>query len=69
MMDCSEDQRVSFATFMLQEEAEHWWRMIKNYAKTMKKKITWDYLIQKFNEKYIPKSARNRLASEFLELK
>ena len=67
-MDYSKDQRVSFATFMLQEEAEHWRRMIKNNAKALKKKITWDYLIQKFNEKYISVSARDKLALEFLEL-
>ena len=41
----------------------------KNNAKTLKERITWDYLIQNFNEKYIPESARDRLFSEFLELK
>jgi len=54
---------------MLQGEAEHWWRMIKNNAKVLKEKITWEYRIQKFNEKYIPESVRDRLASEFLERK
>jgi len=43
--------------------------MIKNNAKTLKERITWDYLIQNFNEKYIPESARDRLALDFLELK
>ena len=51
---------------MLQREAEHWWSIIKNNAKASKEKITWDYLMQKLNEKYILKSARDKLASEFL---
>jgi len=62
VIDCSKDQRVSFVTFMLQGKAEYWWRKIKNNAKALKEKINWDYLIQKFNNKYIQESVRDRLA-------
>ena len=27
--DCSDKQKASYATFMLDKEADHWWRMIK----------------------------------------
>ena len=69
VMNCTKDQNVYFAAFRFQGEAEHLWRMIRNNAKASKEKITWEYFIQKFNEKYIPELAKNRLASEFLELK
>ena len=62
VIDCSKDQRVSFATFMLQGKAEYWWRKIKNNAKAPKEKINWDYLMQKFIDKYILESVRDRLA-------
>ena len=43
--------------------------MVKNNAKDSEEKTTWEYFIQKFNEKYIPESAKYRLASRFLEMK
>lgn len=29
VLDFSETQKVTYAVFMLEEEAEHWWRMVK----------------------------------------
>ncbi|RVW37589.1 Transposon Ty3-I Gag-Pol polyprotein [Vitis vinifera] len=29
VIDCSEEQKASYATFMLDKEADHWWRMTK----------------------------------------
>ena len=28
-IDCSEEKKASYATFMLDKEANHWWRMTK----------------------------------------
>jgi len=33
VMECTESQKVTFATFMLQGEAKHWWEIVKNGAK------------------------------------
>jgi len=68
-MECTESQRVSFATFMFQGEAEHWWEMVKGGAKSSREEISWKFLIKKFNEKYIPRVAKDKLAIEFQELK
>ena len=29
VIDCSEEQKASYATFMLDKKADHWWRMTK----------------------------------------
>ena len=61
VMECTENQRVSFTSFMFQEEAERWWEMIKGGAKTLGREISWNFLVKKFNEKYIPGVVKDRL--------
>ena len=29
VIDCSEEEKTSYATFMLDKEADHWWLMTK----------------------------------------
>ena len=69
VMECTEDQRVSFTSFMFQGEAEHWWEVVKTGAKSLGEEISWKFLVKKFNEKYIPGVVRDKLAMEFQELK
>jgi len=69
VMECTESQRVSFTSFMFQGEAERWWEMIKSGAKTLGKEISWNFLVKKFNEKYIPGVVKDKLAMEFQDLK
>ena len=54
---------------MFQKEAEHWWRAVKNSVKSTRESITWEFLVNKFTENYIPETARDKMASEFLELR
>ena len=54
---------------MFQGEAEHWWEMVKGGAKSAGKELTWNFLVKKFNEKYIPGVAKDKLAMKFQELK
>ena len=68
VMNCTDEQRVSFSSFIFQKEAEHWWRAVKSSVKSTREPITWDFLINKFTEKYIPETAREKMVSEFLEL-
>ena len=69
VMKCTENQRVSFTSFMFQGEAERWWEMVKAGAKSLGEEISWKFLVKKFNEKYIPGVVRDKLAMEFQELK
>jgi len=32
VMDCTEDQNISFASFKFQGEAEYWWEIIRDSA-------------------------------------
>jgi len=68
-MEYTEGQRVAFTTFMFQREAEHRWEMVKSEAKSAGEELTWNFLVKKFNEKYIWGIAKDKLAMEFQELK
>ena len=67
-MSCREDQKVSFSAFMFQKEAKHWWETVKRGVKVTRRKITWRFFVDKFTEKYIPRTAKDKLALEFQEL-
>ena len=45
-MECTENQRVSFTTFMFQGEAEHWWEMVKGGAKSSGEELSWNFFGQ-----------------------
>jgi len=68
-MNCTDEQRIFFSSFMFQKEAEHRWRAVKNRVKNTREQIIWEFLVNKFTEKYIPEMARDKMASEFLELR
>lgn len=44
-------------------------KMVKDGAKFSGEEINWDFLVKKFNEKYIPEVARDQLVLKFQELK
>ena len=69
IMDCTEKQRVSFVSFMFQGEVEHWWEAVNDGAKFLREEVVWNFLIKKFNEKYISGMAKDQLTQEFQELK
>ena len=33
VIDCSEEQKTSYAAFMLDKEVDHWWRMTKRLSR------------------------------------
>ena len=65
VMNCTDEQRVSFSSFMFQKEAEYWWRAVKNSVKSTRESITWEFLVNKFTEKYIPETARDKMHQNF----
>ena len=40
VINCTDEQRVSFSSFMFQKEAEHWWRAVKDSMKSTRELIT-----------------------------
>ncbi|XP_051185352.2 uncharacterized protein [Lolium perenne] len=67
-MDCTDNERVSFATFMLQSSAFEWWDAHrKSYEQGVQ--ITWKLFKEDFYQKYFPESVKRIKEKEFLELK
>ena len=54
VLNCSETQKVVFATFMLSSEVEHWWRMEKRLLRN-EEPLVWVKFKKIFFKKYLPK--------------
>ena len=68
-MGCLEEHKVLYATFMLQGEAENWWKFVKPSFVAPGGVIPWNAFKEKFLENYFPRDLRKRKAREFLDLK
>ncbi|KAA0066851.1 reverse transcriptase [Cucumis melo var. makuwa] len=68
VMSCLQERKVRLATFLLQKEAEGWWKSIiarRNDART----LDWQTFRGIFDEKYYPTTYCEAKRDEFLELK
>ncbi|XP_025979699.1 uncharacterized protein [Glycine max] len=68
-MGCLEEHKVPYATFMLQGEAENWWKFVKPTLAAPGGVIPWNAFKDKFLDNYFPRDLRKRKAREFLDLK
>ena len=67
VIDCSEEQKASYAAFMLDKEADHWWRMTKRLLEDQRP-IVWSQFREAFDKKYFPDSVRRQKVGEFVRL-
>ncbi|RVW68203.1 Transposon Ty3-G Gag-Pol polyprotein [Vitis vinifera] len=67
VIDCSEEQKASYAAFMLDKEADHWWRMTRRLLEDQGP-ITWRQFKEAFYKKYFPDSVRRQKVGEFIHL-
>ncbi|RVX02879.1 Retrovirus-related Pol polyprotein from transposon 17.6 [Vitis vinifera] len=67
VIDCSEEQKASYAAFMLDKEADHWWRMTRRLLEDQGP-ITWRQFREAFYKKYFPDSVRLQKVGEFIRL-
>ena len=51
VIDCFEEQKASYAAFILDKEANHWWRMTKRLLKDQGP-IVWRQFKEAFYKKY-----------------
>lgn len=68
ILGCSETQKVSLATYKLEGDAEHWWRMAKQKYKGKENELVWSAFKKDFEDKYIPPAVKNQKRIEFLNL-
>ena len=67
VMDCSEEQKASYATFMLDKEADHWWLITKSLLEDQGP-VLWRRFREAFYKKYFPDSVRQQKMGEFIHL-
>ncbi|XP_059596454.1 uncharacterized protein LOC109123295 [Vitis vinifera] len=59
VIDCSEEQKASYAAFMLDKEADHWWRMTKRLLEDQRL-IVCSQFWEAFYKKYFLDSVRRQ---------
>ncbi|KAF1870766.1 hypothetical protein Lal_00002665 [Lupinus albus] len=67
-MNCSETQKLAFATYLLGTEAENWWEFTRRQMETEGKLISWITLKAKFLHNYFPADLKRHKEMEFLKL-
>ncbi|BFG34707.1 hypothetical protein CerSpe_209810 [Prunus speciosa] len=68
VLQCSDEDRVRLAAFLLKGNAYHWWKTVRrDYANTAA--ITWEEFQRLFFEQFYPHSYQNAKKSEFENLR
>ncbi|XP_038983677.1 uncharacterized protein LOC120111190 [Phoenix dactylifera] len=65
---CPDEDRVTFATFMLLGEADIWWNVERGKMGQNATSLTWEGFKELFRDKYIPQSVRRQKFREFTRL-
>ncbi|XP_038974723.1 uncharacterized protein LOC120105985 [Phoenix dactylifera] len=69
VLRCRDDEKLLFASYMLQEEAFNWWQMLEHKFEHDGEPLTWDKFRKAFYDKYFPRSVRTQKEQEFIHLK
>ena len=65
VMQCTDEQMVTFSAFLLRDRALEWWRAIKRRCP---EGVSWAQFKEEFTEKFVPASYRDAKAEEFFRL-
>ena len=68
VMNCVNEQKLLFATYLLNEDAEYWWASMQQQMEPREEPVTWANFSTRFLEKYFPDTARQDRDAEFLAL-
>ena len=68
VMNCEDEQKLLFVTYLLNEDAEYWWTGMQQQMETREEPATWENFRIRFLEKYFPDTARQDREAEFLAL-
>jgi len=66
LMNCEDEQKLLFATYLLNEDAEYLWAGMQQQMGTREEPVTWANFRTRFGEKYFPDTARQDREAEFL---
>ncbi|MQL95187.1 hypothetical protein Taro_027851, partial [Colocasia esculenta] len=66
---CAEEDKVSLATYMLQERADVWWSsLLRTRFEDGAVEVAWDEFVRLFWAKFIPEHIQDKMEQEFLTL-
>nr|XP_027088703.1 uncharacterized protein LOC113710054 [Coffea arabica] len=68
-LDYAEERRVTFAIFQFEGAARAWWDMIRGKWERAQTPWTWENLLGKFNEKFLPPLVQEKWEDEFIKVK
>ncbi|MQL91674.1 hypothetical protein Taro_024293 [Colocasia esculenta] len=66
---CAKEERVTLATYMLQERADVWWSsVLRTQFADGAMEVAWTKFVRLFRVKYIPEHVQDHMEQEFLTL-
>ena len=68
VVHCSEEQKASYVAFLLDNKANHYWRITRRLLEEQGR-ITWRRFREAFYTKYFLDSVRRQKLGEFIHLK
>ena len=68
VIQCTNEEKVSLATYMLQARADVWWQATKRNIFAGQDNIGWEEFLREFQRKFFSDFDHNRLEMEFLQL-
>ena len=65
VMGCTDEQRVLFSSFLMENKAKDWWDAVE---RRYPDGITWDQFKQEFTDRFFPQSHKDSKIEEFFKL-
>ncbi|MQL78603.1 hypothetical protein Taro_011050 [Colocasia esculenta] len=66
---CADEDKVTLATYMLQERADVWWAsLLCTWFEDGAIDVAWDEFVRLFRAKFVPEHVQDRMEQEFLSL-
>ena len=65
VMGCTDEQRVLFSSFLMEDKAKDWWDAVE---RRYPDGISWDQFQQEFTDRFFPKSHKDSKIEEFFKL-
>ncbi|XP_038983061.1 uncharacterized protein LOC120110985 [Phoenix dactylifera] len=69
VLRCQDDEKILFASYMMQGEAFNWWRILEHKYEQDREPLTWKRFRAAFYDKYFSRSVRTQKEQEFIHLK
>jgi len=65
---CPEERKLSCVVYILTEDAEFWWKGMKQMMEGRGENVTWESVKVIFLKEYFPNNVRNAKEIEFMQL-